>query len=78
MLGSVTSIDNYAFEHNYSLIKYDFSKHTSVPTLTYTSAFTDINSICKIIVPDSLYDSWIAASDWSTYANYIYKASEVA
>lgn len=24
-----------------------------------------------------LYDSWKAATNWATYANYIYKASEV-
>lgn len=56
---------------------YDFSQHTSVPTLSNTNAFKGINGICKIIVPDSLYDSWITATNWSTYADYIYKVSEV-
>jgi hypothetical protein len=28
-------------------------------------------------VPDSLYDEWIAATNWSTFADYIYKASEM-
>ena len=74
----VTKIYSQAFYGCVSLTKYDFSQHTSVPTLSTTTAFTAINKICKIIVPDSLYDSWIAASNWSTYANYIYKASEVA
>ena len=74
----VTSINSNAFYSCYSLTKYDFSQHTSVPTLSNTNAFTNINNIAKIIVPDSLYDEWIAASNWSTYANYIYKASEVA
>ena len=75
---SVTSIGTYAFNSCYALTKYDFSQHTSVPTLSNTNAFSGINDICKIIVPDSLYDEWIAAANWSTYANYIYKASEVA
>lgn len=74
---SVTSIGSNAFYACYTLTKYDFSQCTAIPTLSATSAFTDINGICKIIVPDSLYDEWIAASNWSTYANYIYKASEV-
>ncbi|MCI6609499.1 MAG: leucine-rich repeat domain-containing protein [Ezakiella sp.] len=74
---SMTSIGSYAFNSCYSLINYDFSQHTGVPTLSSTDAFNSINGICKIIVPDSLYDEWIAASNWSTYANYIYKASEV-
>ena len=74
---SVTSIGSSAFRNCYSITKYDFSQHTSVPTLSNTSAFTNINGICKIIVPDSLYDSWITATNWSTYADYIYKVSEV-
>ena len=75
---SVTSIGQQAFRQCYSLTKYDFSQYTSVPTLSNTNVFTNINAICKIIVPDRLYNSWIAASNWSTYADYIYKASEVA
>ena len=73
----VTSILGYAFQNCYSLTKYDFSQATSVPTLPFTTAFNNINKICKIVVPDNLYDQWIAATNWSTYADYIYKASEV-
>ena len=74
---SIKSIGNYVFYNCYSLTKYDFSQCSSVPTLSNTSCFTSINPICKIIVPDSLYNTWKAASNWSTYADYIYKASEV-
>ena len=74
---SVRSIRGYAFGFCYSLTRCDFSRHTSVPTLVNTGTFANINAICKIIVPDNLYDRWIAASNWSTYADYIYKASEV-
>lgn len=73
----VTSIGGSAFGNCYGLTKYDFSQCASVPVLSYTNAFSGINKIAKIIVPDSLYDEWIAASNWSTYADYIYKASEV-
>jgi hypothetical protein len=55
---------------------YDFSKHESVPTLEATSAFKSIPSDCKIVVPDALYDEWIAATNWSTYAANIVKSSE--
>ena len=75
---SVTNIGGNAFYYCSSITKYDFSRSKSIPTLSYTSAFSDINKICKIIVPDNLYDEWIAASNWSTYADYIYKASEIS
>ena len=74
---SITSIGEQAFYDCYSLIKYDFSQATAVPTLSSVNAFRNINKICKIVVPDNLYDQWIAATNWSTYADYIYKASEV-
>ena len=59
-------------------MKYDFSQYSSVPKLSDAGTLGGINKITKIIVPDSLYDEWIAATNWSTYANYIYKASDVA
>lgn len=73
----IISINGNAFDGCYSIIKYDFSSAIVVPTLRYTTAFTDINGICKIVVPDALYDSWRKATNWTTYANYIYKVSEV-
>ena len=73
---SVTSIGDNAFGNCYSLTKYDFSQYTIVPKLSGRTTFSGINGLCKIIVPDSLYDEWIAATNWSTYADYIYKASE--
>ena len=74
---SVTSIGSYAFGSCLSLTTYDFSTHTAVPTLSSTNAFSSINGIAKIIVPDNLYEKWIVATNWATYANHIHKASEV-
>ena len=73
----VTSIGISAFSSCCVIIKYDFTSATSIPTLSATNAFADINGICKIYVPDALYDEWIVATNWATYANYIYKASEM-
>ena len=72
----VKTVQANAFSSS-AIIKYDFSQCTAVPTLSNKNAFSGINKIAKIIVPDSLYDEWIAAANWSTYADYIYKASEV-
>ena len=71
---SVTSIGERVFIGCYGMAFYDFSNHTSVPTLS-TDAFRNIPSNCKIIVPDNLYDTWIAATNWSTYASKIIKKS---
>ena len=67
----VTSIDNSAF-YDCSRIKvYDFTNHTSVPTLSNTNAFGNISSDCIIKVPPSLVDAWKSATNWSTYASHI-------
>jgi hypothetical protein len=73
---SVTSISDYAFGYCTGIAFYDFSQCTSVPTLGGTSVFYNIPSDCKIVVPDSLYDTWIAATNWSSHASKIVKASE--
>lgn len=73
---SITSIGN-AFRNCYSIMKYDFSHHAAVPSLTSASAFTAINKACKIIVPDALYDQWITTTNWTAISANIYKASEM-
>lgn len=71
----VTSIGTYAFSNCYGMAYYDFRASKSVPTLSSTNAFYNIPSDCKIVVPDSLYSSWTTATNWSTYASKIVKAS---
>lgn len=73
----VTLVGGDAFRQCYALTIYDFSKLTAIPTLSTTGTLDGINNRAKIIVPDNLYDEWIIATNWATYANYIYKASEV-
>ena len=73
----IESIREQAFLSQSQPVKYDFSQATQVPVLSNTNALTNINKLSQIIVPDSLYNQWIAATNWSTYAAYIYKASEV-
>lgn len=59
----------------YELIICDFRKAKYVPSLADTNFITNRDS-CKIIVPDALYDEWIAATNWATYADRIVKSSE--
>lgn len=73
-LGNVTSVGRVPCSY-LSLI--DLTACTSVPTLQYSGSFQSSNPEFRILVPDALYDDWIVATNWSTYADYIYKASEV-
>lgn len=72
---SVVSLGERCFESCGSLLLANFSQHETIPTFG-TRAFYSINTNLKIVVPDALYDDWKAATGWSTYANYIVKASE--
>ena len=72
----IIKIATQTFYKCYSLVLFDFRLSASVPTLDKTDALSSIPADGKIIVPDELYDSWIAATNWSTYASQIVKASE--
>ena len=66
---SVTGIGDNTFE-GCSASEYDFSQFSQVPTLG-ASAFYGIFSSTKILVPSALYDTWVAATNWVAYANYM-------
>ena len=72
---SVNTISMYAFNGSYGPAYFDFSHHTSIPSLG-DSGFGGIKVSQKIVVPDSLYEDWIAATNWSTYSSNIVKKSE--
>lgn len=71
---SVYFIDTATFDFkNYRGIYVDFSKLDHIPACGYPfSSYTPY----FIIVPDELYDEWVNATNWSSYAEYIHKASE--
>ena len=50
---------------------YDFTSHTSVPTLDNANAFRNIPADCQIRVPAALYNNWKTAKNWETYASYM-------
>lgn len=49
----------------------DWTGATKVPTLTLTNTFANTNDYFKIVVPDSLYSSWIASAKFSAYVDHI-------
>ena len=67
----VRSIGDNAFYNCFGVRCYDFSNHTAVPTLSSTNDFRGISDDCEIRVPAALYDEWIAATNWATYASKI-------
>lgn len=73
---SVNTIYQAAFYGCTQLSIADFRNHTQVPTLYNANAFENLSDDFKIIVPDSLYSSWIEATNWSSLASKIVKASE--
>lgn len=68
---AVAQISQYAFNGCYSMRYYDFTRLSAVPTLDNANAFTGIPADCEIRVPMALVDEWKAATNWSTYADYI-------
>ena len=75
-LGNVTKIEAYNFSNCYALLEIDLSNCTSVPTIATSNVFTSVDSACKVIVPDDLYDTWIADANWSAHAGRIIKHSD--
>ena len=70
-LYNVTSVDPSAFQYCYALKRIDLTHNTEVAQLTSTSLFSNVPADCEIRVPAALYDEWIAATNWSTYASQI-------
>ena len=70
------TIYGFTFYGCISVPYYDFRVATKVPKLEHINAFYRIPDFCSIVIPDSLYEQWTAATNWSAYADKIVKASE--
>lgn len=55
-------------------MRYVFFNCDTVPVMSAANAF--VGTLCQFVVPDALYDEWVSATNWSTYADRIIKASE--
>ncbi len=72
----VISIGADAFYGCYTLKYVTFLFNTIVPTLSASDTFSYAPSDCQIVVPDSLYDEWVQATNWAALSSQIIKASE--
>lgn len=52
-----------------------FQSATAVPTIS-ENTFANTNDTYKVIVPDALYEDWIAAESWSALSSHITKMSD--
>jgi hypothetical protein len=75
---AIKTVYGSVFNECTSLEIVDFSGCSSVPSLTNTNAFNGVPTTCKVIIPDVLYDEWIAATNWSALTVTYVKKSEVA
>ena len=64
------------FEGCTSLELVDMTGSTGVPQLDNVTNFDNTNDTYKIVVPDSLYDEWIVATNWASIASHIMKQSD--
>lgn len=67
----LTSISQSTFRYCSSCLLYDFRSAQQVPTLVNTNAFNNTNANKKIVVPDALYDTWVATNNWNSSTNGI-------
>ena len=64
------------FRYLYSLSVADFRNYSGVPTLLDSSPFPTFVNKITFVVPDDLYESWIAANKWSQVKSRIMKVSD--
>ena len=54
----------------------DMTGSIGVPQLENVNNFENTNDTYKIVVPDYLYDEWIAETNWASIADHIMKQSD--
>ena len=59
-----------------SLELVDMTGSTGVPQLSNVNNFDNTNYTYKIVVPDSLYDTWVNETNWAYIADHIMKQSD--
>lgn len=72
---NVTAISGDAFYDCWGLQYVDFSNHKAIPSISSSNVFANTPSGCKFVVPDNLYSSWIATTNWSSIKSKIIQAS---
>lgn len=67
--GSITNLGGTVYMRTTKVV-FDFTSHTTIPSIQSTS-LGSTGASREILVPTSLYDSWIKATNWANYADKI-------
>ena len=59
-----------------SLELVDMTGSTGVPQLANVNNFENTNDTYNIVVPDSLYDTWVNETNWASIASHIMKQGD--
>lgn len=62
--GNMAEIGSGAFFGCTSLSQFDLRNNTTVPTLNSVTSLGHASG-CKIVIPNSLYDTWTTATNWT-------------
>lgn len=54
-----------------------FQNSAAVPAIT-ENTFANTNDTFKVIVPDALYEDWIADESWASLSSHVTKVSDYA
>lgn len=73
IINGAPDISRNAF-YSCSIQSIQFTDESKVPSLL--GSLYKFSTSCQIVVPDSLYDEWISATNWAQYADQIIKRSD--
>lgn len=76
MQGNIERIAGANSFYSLTITEVNFLNNTVVPVLENANAFNTASTILSIIVPKNLYNSWIVAENWSSFASKIYYIDE--
>lgn len=68
---SVNNIKSQAFNYSYGILCFDFTKHTSIPTLGSSGLMQYLPDFCEIRVPSALVNDWKSATNWAAHGDNI-------
>ena len=66
-----SAIKDSAFYGCTGVQRLDFTHNTAVPTLSNVNTFSAFTANYEVWVPQSLYDTWVAANNWSSISSHI-------